>query len=306
MTATDGGRWLLLVHQLPPKPDYVRVKVRRRLQRLGAVPLKSSVYVLPASDETLEDFQWLSNEIVADGGDATICAATLLSGVTDEDLEGVFRAEREAEYRSLIDEVRTGGDAGPDRIARVRRKLEGIERLDWFGAPANAAARRALEELENHIHGEETGPVQKVTDSARPRGATWVTRSGVFVDRMASAWLIRRFIDPEARFEFVAARGYRPIRGELRFDMPGGEFTHEGDRCTFETLLTRFGLDDPALVVIAEIVHDIDLKDEKFGRPEAAGIAAILAGIAHAQADDGERMRLGSAIFEGLHAQLAR
>jgi hypothetical protein len=306
MSARDPGRWLLLIHQLPPKPDYVRVKVRRRLQRLGAVPLKSSVYALPASDEALEDFQWLSNEIVTDGGDATICAASLLSGVTDDDLEAAFRAEREAEYRSLIEEASAEGEAGPERIARLRRKLAGIAQLDWFGAPARVEAERALVELERRPHGAEVERGPSAMHSDRPNGATWVTRSGVFVDRIASAWLIRRYIDPTARFEFVAARGYRPLHGELRFDMPGGEYTHEGDHCTFETLLARFGLGDPALTPIAEIVHDIDLKDEKFGRPEAAGLAAILAGIARAQPDDGERIRLGAAIFDGLHAQFAR
>lgn len=305
MWETDTGRWLLLIHQLPPKPDYVRVKVRRRLQRLGAVPLKSSVYVLPSTDATLEDFQWLSNEIVADGGEATICAASLLSGVSDADLEAAFRAERQAEYRSLIDEANAEGDSGPDRIARLRRRLAGIEQLDWFGAPARAEAEHALVALERRLHGEEGGRSPAAAPSDRPNGATWVTRRGVFVDRIASAWLIRRFIDAEARFRFVAARGYRPTHGELRFDMPGGEYTHEGDRCTFETLLARFGLGDPALTAIAEIVHDIDLKDEKFGRPEAPGLATILAGVARAQADDGERIRIGAAIFDGLHAQLA-
>ena len=306
MPQRDTGRWLLLIHQLPPKPDYVRVKVRRRLQRLGAVPLKSSVYALPASDEALEDFQWLSNEIVADGGDATICAASLLSGVTDEDLEAAFRAEREAEYRSFIEEASAEGDAGPERIARLRRRLAGIARLDWFGASVRVEAERALVELERRLHGDVVEGTPSDVRSDRPTGATWVTRSGVFVDRIASAWLIRRFIDPEARFEFVASRGYRPLRGELRFDMPGGEYTHEGDRCTFETLLARFGLGNPVLTAIAEIVHDIDLKDEKFGRPEAAGLASILAGIAQTQPDDAERIRLGGAIFDGLHAQFAR
>jgi hypothetical protein len=298
------ARWLLLIHQLPPKPDYLRVKVRRRLQRLGAVPLKSSVYVLPANDDTLEDFQWLANEIVSDGGEAFICGASLLSGVTDDDLTGAFRAERDADYQVLIEDIR-GGAASNEQVMQLRRKLERIERLDWFGAPARAEAERALADLEQRLDARERGPVPAATGE-RPLGATWVTRRGVFVDRIASAWLIRRFIDPKARFRFVPPRGYRHVEGELRFDMPGGEHTHEGDRCTFETLLVHFALDDPALDVIAEIVHDIDLKDERFGRPEAAGIASILMGISRTEPDDLERVRKGEAIFEGLYAQLAR
>jgi hypothetical protein len=134
------------------------------------------------------------------------------------------------------------------------------------------------------------------------RGRTWVTRTGIKVDRMASAWLIRKFIDPEARFEFVPAKGYQPGRGELRFDMFEAEFTHEGDLCTFEVLIERFGLDDPALRAIAEIVHDIDVKDAKYGREEAAGVGHVVAGIAAAHPDDEARLARGSALFDDLYA----
>ncbi len=138
--------------------------------------------------------------------------------------------------------------------------------------------------------------------AAQHRGRTWVTRSGIKVDRMASAWLIRRFIDPEARFKFVPARGYLPDPRELRFDMFEAEFTHEGDQCTFEVLVQRFGLDDPALKVIAEIVHDIDLKDAKYGRAEAPGVGQVVSGIATAHADDEERLRRGTELFDDLYA----
>ena len=139
-------------------------------------------------------------------------------------------------------------------------------------------------------------------DAADYRGRTWVTRSGIKVDRMASAWLIRRFIDPDARFKFVPAKGYRPEKSELRFDMFEAEFTHEGERCTFEVLAQRFGLRGRALVVIAEIVHDIDLKDARYGREEAPGIGQLVAGIAAAHADDEERLARGAALFEDLYA----
>lgn len=241
--AQEGRRWLLLIHQVPPKPDYLRVKVRRRLQKLGAVPLKSSVYVLPDSEEHLEDFQWLANEIAADGGDATICSATMLSGVTDRELETMFPAS-------------TQPDPG---------QLPGA-----------------------------------------PDGATWVTRQGVFIDRIASAWLIRRFIDPRATFRFVPARGHKPAPGEIRFDMYQGEYTHAGDRCTFETLLTEFALRDRALRALGEIVHDIDCKDDKFGREESAGVRAVIEGIAHATDDDFERIERGALVFDGLYQQLRR
>jgi hypothetical protein len=135
-----------------------------------------------------------------------------------------------------------------------------------------------------------------------PPGSAWVTRQDVHVDRIASAWLIRRFIDPNASFRFVPAKGYRPRSGEVRFDMFEGEFTHEGDRCTFETLLLRAGLTDPALTAIAEIVHDIDLKDGKFGRAEAGGVAALIDGLARKPIRDAERIERGSALFDDLYA----
>jgi hypothetical protein len=240
-------QWLLLIHQLPPEPAYIRVKVRRRLQRLGAVPLKNSVYVLPEDDENLEDFQWLANEIAADGGDATICSASMLSGVTDDELASLF------------------------------------PRLE------TAKSVRASKE---------TTPL--------PRGATWVTREGVFIDRIASAWLIRRFIDPDAEFRFVPAKGYRKKPDEIRFDMYQGEYTHVGDRCTFETLLHEFGLTDPALRAIGEIVHDIDLKDEKFSHAETPGVLAVMQGVALAMSDDADRIARGSLILDGLYSQVQR
>jgi hypothetical protein len=245
-SAQEGARkWLLLIHQLPPKPDYLRVKVRRRLRRLGAAPLKNSVYVLPENDENLEDFQWLANEIVADGGDATICSASLLSGVSDSELDSLFHLPRST-------------------------------------------------------HEDATAP------ASPPRGAVWVTRQGVFIDRIASAWLIRRFVDPDAQFRFAPARGYKKKPGELRFDMYQGEFTHVGDRCTFETLLAHFRLDDSALAAIGEIVHDIDCKDEKFERDEAPGIQAVVGGIALETDDDGERLARGTLVLDGLYGQLKR
>ena len=146
-------------------------------------------------------------------------------------------------------------------------------------------------------------PAGSKADDARaagekPRGRTWVTRTGIHVDRMASAWLIRRFIDPGARFRFVASREYRHQPGELRFDMFDGEYTHRGELCTFEVLLSRFEITDAALRPIAELVHDIDLKDEKYGRPQTAGIELVVNGIAIAHRDDDNRLARASALFD--------
>jgi hypothetical protein len=137
------------------------------------------------------------------------------------------------------------------------------------------------------------------------KGRVWVTRRGVQIDRIASAWLIRRFVDDGARFKFVPGTGYAALPGELRFDMFEGEYTHRGDRCTFEVLLGEAGLDDPALAAIGEIIHDIDLKDGKYGREEAAGIRNLIAGIASSHNDDNQRLERGGAVLDDLYRYFA-
>lgn len=309
----EGPRWLLLVHQIPPAPGYLRVKIGRRLQGLGAVPLKNSVYVLPRSDEWLEDFQWVRREIVAGGGEAFVSEASFVEGLTDEAIESLFNTARRADYAALAGEVRKLRSAKGGRkatsaresaavgLARLRRKLEEVMAIDFFGADGREAVQEELAALSARLRGSDSrdpAPERAVGDV---RGRTWVTRSGVKVDRIASAWLIRRFIDPQARFKFVRGQAYQPQEGELRFDMFEAEFTHEGDRCTFEVLVDRFGLADRALRQVAEIVHDVDLKDGRFGRPEAMGVERLVAGIAARHAQDDARIADGATVLEALY-----
>jgi len=210
--------------------------------------VKNSVYVVPDSDQGLEDLQWIVAESLEGGGDAIICRAEFLAGLDDEAIRARLAART------------------PPPPARARV----------------AAASRA-----------------------EVQGRTWVTREGVFVDRIASAWLIARFIDHAARFHFVSAAGYRPRKGELRFDMYDGEFMHVGDRCTFEVLVDDFALDDPALHAIAEVVHDIDVKDGKFARDDAPGIERVLAGMARAHPTDAARLERGRQLFDELYAMFS-
>ncbi|HWZ57894.1 MAG TPA: chromate resistance protein ChrB domain-containing protein [Gemmatimonadaceae bacterium] len=324
MTATPQGRWVLLIHQIPPKPDYLRVKISRRLQRIGAVAIKNSVYVLPASDSTIEDFQWVLREIVAEHGEGSVCHASFIEGLTDADVEALFRSARAADYDEIVVAARgalkaLGANRAVDaerraqaraELARLQRRLSDVTALDFFGAGSRSIAQEAVGLLEVRLRAaaaQDASPaVARETPATRVdprdvRDRTWVTREGVFVDRMASAWLVQRFIDSGARFAFVAD-GYVPTAGELRFDMFEAEFTHEGDRCTFETLVRRFGLDtDAALRAVAEVVHDIDIKDAKFGRAEAAGVARLVEGIAAKYAADPDRLEHGSVLFDTLY-----
>ncbi|HVH68234.1 MAG TPA: chromate resistance protein ChrB domain-containing protein [Gemmatimonadales bacterium] len=302
---TPGGRWLLLIHQLPPKPDYFRVKIWRRLQRLGAVAIKNSVYVLPYTEQATEDFQWVRREVVAGGGEAAVCRVAFVDGLSDGQIEALFRAQRDAEYAELAraaDAVGRGdgdGGRGPGEVARLGRRLAEIVALDNFGAEARRAAEASLERARRAHASPHKPRTSHAPRTARNR--TWVTRSGVHVDRIASAWLIRRFIDPAARFRFVAGGEHQPVAGEVRFDLFEAEYTHEGDRCTFETLAARFGLVDPAIAAIAELVHDVDCKDGKFGRSETAGFERMIAGIVRRHASDAARLERGAVLLDDLY-----
>ena len=321
--AATEGRWLLLIHQIPPKPDYFRVKVWRRLQRLGAVAIKNSVYVLPKNDQTQEDFQWVLREIVEGRGEASLCEARFVEGLSDEQVEALFQVARGAEYDQIAEEARRLAESPlPDEqreatrrtqleidLTRLKRRLAEVVAIDFFGAPGREAAEGLVSGVEARMTGKNSmlGP-----DSARTfrredfLGKTWVTRKGIYVDRIASAWLIRRFIDPDARFKFVPPKGYKPLPSELRFDMFEAEFTHEGDRCTLEVLIERTGIHDPGLSPIAEIVHDIDLKDSKFGRQDTIGIERLIAGIAMTHKDDEVRLERGCAVFNDLYEYFRR
>jgi hypothetical protein len=316
MADASRSRWLLLIHQLPSEPAYLRVKISRRLARVGAVAIKSSVYVLPQSEATQEDFAWVRREILEGGGEAMLIEGEMGVGASDAEIEELFRRARDADYEEFIKAIQ-GALKGLRRKAdepaqasdradleRFERKLSELQTLDFFAASLREPARQALAELRAAIIPTPQAPASR--PQTAPRGALWVTRAGVHIDRMASAWLIRRFIDPEARFKFVSPRSYRSQAGDLRFDMNEGEFTHEGDRCSFEVLLARFDLRQAGLQALAEIVHDIDLKDGKFRRPEVAGVASAVAGIALRCREDVERIEQASMLWEALLAWFAR
>ncbi|HEX8951996.1 MAG TPA: chromate resistance protein ChrB domain-containing protein [Polyangia bacterium] len=314
-------RWLLLLHQIPRKPDYLRVKVWRRLQRLGAVSIKNAVYALPRSEERNEDLQWVMREIVAGGGEATLVEANLVQGLRDDEVEALFDRARDADYEALVAEIRAAArllprrrgklaDAARKKLAaeleRLRRRLEEIVAIDFFHASSRQTAESLLAELQARLAAAPAVAAAAARKPERLHGRTWVTRKGIHVDRMASAWLIRRFIDPAAKFKWVPPKGYAPAAGELRFDMFEAEFTHVGNLCSFEVLMQRTGLADRALGAIAEIVHDIDIKDDRYRRPETAGVATLVAGIALASADDDERLARASAALDQLYEVFAR
>ena len=319
-----AARWIVLIHALPPRPAYLRVKIGRRLQKLGAVAVKNSVYVLPRSEGTREDLEWVAHEIAADGGEASLCESRFLAGLTDEAIEQLFQRARQRDYLELAKVARrladgiapTGRSSAKPRTGaaaaavRIRRRLEEIAAIDYFAAPGRLELEGLLQAIEEKLRRENAGEPQGGPDLPNlrtVRGRTWVTRRGIHVDRIASAWLIRRFIDRTAKLKYVEAKGYLPAAGELRFDMFDAEFTHEGELCTFEVLLSKWGKSDrqdAALRQIAEMVHDIDLRDERFRRAETIGFAALITGVCLEHRDDAARLQAGSAALDAIYRAL--
>lgn len=313
-------KWLLLIHQIPPRPNALRVKIWRRLQQVGAVAVKQSVYVMPLSEPSREDLSWTLKAIVEGGGDGSICEARFVEGLSDEQVLALFHKARRADYAKLIQEANLllGEWSSPERdpgnpalrqkahLAKLQRRLEDIVSIDFFQTPERATAELQLKELGNLLSGPPLAGHTVGEGIGDLKGKTWVTRGNVFVDRIACGWLIRRFVDQAAAFKFVPGARCTPQPNEVRFDMVDGEYTHEGDRCTFEVMLQRLQIRNHALGPLAEVVHDIDLKDGKFGRRETDGFSALLTGLAAAHPEDDRRMAEGFRLFDNLYAYFQR
>ncbi|MBM3786956.1 MAG: chromate resistance protein [Acidobacteria bacterium] len=298
-------KWLLFVHHLPPRPLYLRAMVLRRLRALGALALKNSCYLLPDQDSLQEDLRWLGKEIEGQGGAAWILRAEMLGGLTAGSVTEAFRQLHAPACTELLRRAKTllsrGARAPVAGYRKLVREVQALERIAYFGAPGKEELEEIMKKIEQILHRGE--PETASPPLAELHGRTWVTRTGVKVDRMASAWLIKRFIDPDCRFRFVDPEAYKHRKADIRFDMYEGEFTHRGDLCTFEVLQAFFS--DAALRVIAEMVHDIDCKDDKFRRTETAGLRMLINGIVARQSGDDLRLSEGMVIFDALYAEIS-
>jgi len=328
MNKTISGKdhkWSVLIHQMPPKPTSCRVKVWRKLQKIGAVPIKNSVYIIPFTKEAHEDFQWLRQEIIAQKGDATIFKVDSIEGINDREIIERFRNARSKDYDKIISKslkFKRDLEGNKERPISITQKekyesefrknkvlLNGIVSLDYFRAPNREKAEKTITNCKELIENlkvaegktqlvEEDRPI-KIHNKNEFQNKTWITRKGLHIDRIASGWLIKRFIDKGAKLFFISENGI--VKNGIGFDVYNTEFTHRGEDCTFETLLKSFDLKDPILVEIAEIVHDIDLKDRKFDRLEAEGINQIIVGLSQKLKDDKELFKSGMEIFDALY-----
>ena len=316
MASEKPQKWLVLIHQIPPKPDALRVKIWRRLQQIGAVAIKQSVYVMPFSEQSREDLSWTLKKIVDGGGDGSISELRFVEGLTDEQVIAQFQNARQSDYEKIIQDANhllaewSSGKRDPKdpsakanaQVEKLQRQFDAIAAIDFFQTPERGTASLLIKDLATRLSGDGTHAASPTDGFDSLKGKVWVTRKNLFVDRIACGWLIRRFVDEAANFKYIDSDSYVPRPGEIRFDMFEGEYTHEGDRCTFEVMVKRLGLQDQGLAALAEVIHDIDLKESKYDRRETDGLSALLTGLAASEPDDDKRMARGAQLMENLYA----
>ncbi|MFO0793730.1 MAG: chromate resistance protein [Candidatus Brocadiaceae bacterium] len=315
-------KWILFIHQISQDTPNLRVKVWRDLKKHGAVLFKNAIYILPYSKEHEETMQWLCKYIRDSGSDSSLFLTESFDRTQDKEIIKAFHESCDREYSVLISTSenflrkieqteKTEGltdtlkNEFDKKLREIKKDAEDILRIDFFNAPQKkmvsqkiAFIQKKLDTISEKAEKKLTA-IQEIHKKKDYTGKTWATRRDIYIDRIASAWLIKRFIDTKARFVFLSKD--EKTKQSLPFDMYGAEFTHVGDNCTFETLLKAFDLKDAALFSIGEIVHDIDLKDNKYGRREVIGIEQIIAGLKNKFRDDSKLLEKGIAIFDALY-----
>jgi hypothetical protein len=301
---TSESAWLLLTFTLPTKRASQRVEIWRKLQRYGTVPLGNSGYLLPNNPSNEERFQWIATAIRKYGGDASVVHVDSIDNLSRPQLIGRFAEARAREYQELIRELHAFSSTrvegkGAGRLSRLRNRFQEIVEVDFFDSPLQKRVQELLEQA-TRSNAARSGSAATKIDPKKFKGRVWVTRPRPGVDRCASAWLIRNFIDAKARFAFAPED--RVPSGAVPYDMFHEEgFGHRGDDCTFETLTRQFHIRDPRVGVIGQIIHDADLLDDRFGRKEGYGVDEILKGWARQGIPDDKLLERGMQLIEGLY-----
>lgn len=312
-------KWLFLVHQIHTPNSKERVMVWRAIKKTGAVLYRNSVYVLPYGKERLEDFQWVCQQINDSKGEASVFVSLAESQKENVAIEALFRKARNEDYAALITTAerlrsrihsRSKRRRWPDsqrsqfhkETNQLKEQLEEIREIDFFANPLSKKLQQILNEISARLISPEeqmtTGPVKNYSKKAF-QGKTWATRENIHIDRVCSAWLIRRFIDPSAKFVFGPENSLPA--DAIPFDVYGAEFGHHGENCTFETMVKAFAIQDPAITEMSEIIHDVDLKDHKFGRTEASGLNLVIRSLSDSIQDDHRVLEIGTSILDGLY-----
>jgi hypothetical protein len=301
-------KWLLLLYGLPTKRGAARVNLWRQLRKSGALALKTSAYLLPDTPEHTERFQWLAQQVRDAGGEATLIRVTEVEGLSAEEIIRQFNEARASDYEELLREGQAHMEKHKKRVSlgaeveKLRGRYEEVRKIDFFQSPRAQDVQMLLKRMEG-LKGVKAA-VGAPLSLKKFRGKLWLTRPRPEIDRVGSAWLIRRFIDPEARFLF--SNEPQKFPEALPYDMMGVEFTHHGDDCTFETLVKRFGISDKAALQIAEMIHEADLEDGKYQRTEAIGIDRVLKGWGRQGLSDEQLLQKGWDCFDGLYSYLKK
>jgi len=307
--------WLVFSYSLPSKSSSPRVSVWRQLKRVGVISLVGGAYILPANDAGTETFSWLAQQVQQAGGEALVMQVEKFHGFTDQAIITFFRQARQESYAGIDEKVTslvqvTQSDMSVQERLAVKNELDGLQqhyadiaRIDYFDSPDKVRLAARLERLRQTLLTQTRLPIELPQTGVEPyRDKRWVTRPHPHVDRLACAWLIRHYVNPQAHIRY----GMPPTPDEIVFDMPDAEFSHRGELCTFEVMVQILDLHTPALQAVAEVVHDIDLRDGMYGRPEASGIDAVLQGWQRLELPDNEMETRGMSLFEGLYVALGK
>jgi hypothetical protein len=304
MSMQSETKWILLLYELPTKKSSERVNLWRRLKKFGALSLKTSAYLLPDSPVHLERFQWLAQQIRDGGGEATLIRVSEIENLTASAVTALFNEARAADYQELIASVKElrkrRSESFSAELEKLRARYSELREIDFFNSPRAHDVETLLQSTEESIARKSAAvPRLRAQDY---KGKTWLTRPRPEIDRIGSAWLIRKFIDSDAKFVF----GSTPRKSTIPYDMLDVEFTHHGDDCTFETLLKRFRIEDKAARILGEMIHDADLEDDKFHRTECVGLQRMFIGWAKLGLSDHEILEKGFGCFDALHASIRK
>lgn len=310
------SQWLLLLQQLPTKSETARVRIWRSLQKIGAVSVKNSVYALPDTKRFREAFFAIAKEIEAAGGNVVLTEGKFLLGLDPKQLEQAYNQTLDGAFSALANEIRRETKATPVKLSaselmrwdhkktKFVSLFKDLSEKNLFHAEGEHVCKSAFKNFESRLTSVSDQRPIRQSKKIRPKGATWVTRKSPKVDRLASAWLIKRHVDSKAKFLFVDIDRYSLEPGHLRYDVHDGEFTHVGDKCTFEVLLEYFQLNSPALRALGEVIHDLDIKDAKYERPETEGLRLAIDGLIRSWEDDHERLDSAINLFDGLERSI--
>lgn len=305
--------WLLLVSSVPGANQTARMRIWRALKASGAGALRDGVYVLPHSDEARTVFGEQAQLVMDSGGSAQIVSFRS----SDEDQQAALQRlfDRGADYAALLDKLGVFKAAMTQmeevearrQLSALRREIAALSTIDYFPGAARPQVELALTEVETAANRRFSPDEPRaapgmvaVLDRADFRQRAWATRRRLWVDRVASAWLIRRFIDPDATFLWLAQPQDCPASA-IGFDFDGAQFSHVGARVTFEVLMASFGLDrDGGLARLGALVHHLDVGGVPV--PEAAGFAAIMAGARARTRDDDALLLAMSSVLDSLYS----